>query len=421
MKRKFFSLFILLIATTLQAQVTLQLCRQKTRDNYPLISQYGLIDKATDYNLENASRGYLPQFSLSAKATYQSEVTMIPFEMPGVHIKALPKGQYQIMAEVQQSIWDGGAIHNKKQLLKASSGVERERLNVDMYALNERVDQLYFGILLLNEQLTQNELLASDLENTYKQIDAYLANGVANSADLDAVKVEQLNAAQKRIELLETKMAYLRMLSLFMGEELNSQVELIKPSAEISSSTGAMTIRRPELAWFEAQNLQQEAQQKSLQVGYLPKFGAFVQGAYGNPGLDMLKNEASAFYIAGVRMSWNFGSLYTLKNDKRSIGVNQERIAANRDVFLFNTRLQVAQQDGAIESIRKQMRDDDEIIRLRNNIRRAAEVKVANGVLTVTEMLREITAENMARQTKSLHQIQLLMNIWKLRNTINEE
>ena len=135
----------------------------------------------------------------------------------------------------------------------------------------------------------------------------------------------------------------------------------------------------------------------------------------------MLKEEFAPFYIAGVRLSWNFGCLYTLRNDKKVIASNRQQLQTNRDVFLFNTRLQATQQNSDIVSMRKQMQDDEEIIRLRTNIRLAAEAKVANGTLTVTDMLREITSENMARQTKALHEVQLLMNIWKLKYTINGE
>ena len=409
--------FLQFVSLCVVGQITLEECRQKTKENYPLIRQYELIEKAEMFNLENASRGYIPQLSMSAKASYQSEVTKIPFDMPGVDIKGMPKGQYQVMLELQQTIWDGGNIHAKKKLTEASSQVDKEQVSVNLYALNERVDQLYFGILLLNEQLIQNSLYTEDLQNTLNQINAYMQNGIANAADVDAVKVELLGAAQKRIELEENRQAYLRMLSLFVGEELPSNVALVKPAATLNSSND---ITRPELLWYEAQSAQLYTQEKNLQSGYLPKFGLFVQGAYGNPGLDMLKSESSPYYIAGVRMSWTFGSLYTLRNDKKLIANNLSRVSINRDAFLFNTRLEVAQQDGAIESIRKQMKDDDEIIRLRMNIRKAAEAKVANGVLTVTEMVREITAENNAKQTKAIHEIQLLMNIWKLKYILND-
>lgn len=418
MKRIILLLSFSLSVSWMYAQITLEECQRKTLENYPLVRQYGLIEKTKEYNLSNASKGNLPQFALSAKATVQSDVTELPVKIPGIDIKGLPKDQYQVMLELRQNVWDGGEIRSQKELVKATSEVDREKLNVDMYALNERVNQLYFGMLLFDEQLIQNQLLQDDLERSYNQITAYVANGIANQSDLDAVRVNQLDARQKRIELASSRQAYLKMLSLMVGEELREDIALLKPLDDSAPRTEDV-IKRPELTWFEAQGNRLKTQEESLTVRSLPRFNLFVQGAYGNPGLNMLKNEFTPFYIAGVRMSWNFGSLYTLRNDKKMITNSLQQLQSNQDVFLFNTRLQVTQQNNAITSMRKQMQDDEEIIRLRTNIRQAAEAKVANGTLTVTEMLREITSENMARQTKALHEIQLLMNIHELKYTTN--
>ena len=421
MKRIVFSLSFLLFVSGMYGQagrVSLEECQRKTQENYPLVRQYDLVEKTKDYNLENAAKGYLPQFALSAKASYQSEVTELPVSIPGINIKGMPKDQYQVMLELQQSIWDGGGIRMQKKQVAAEADVEKEKLNVDMYALNGRVNDLYFGILLLDEQLTQNSLLQEELERNFHQISAYVENGIANQTDLDAVKVEQLNTKQKRIELTSSRFAYLQMLSLLMGEVLTQETVLEKPVPE-NTVSAVSEIRRPELSLYSMQEANLNVQEKALNVRHLPRFGAFVQGAYGNPGLNMLKNEFSPYYIAGVRLSWNFGSLYTLKNDRRVIENKRQQLGINKDVFLFNTRLQMTQQDQAIHSMEKQMQDDSEIIRLRTNIRKAAEAKVANGTLTVTEMLRELTNESMARQTKAMHEIQLLMNIYQLKNTTN--
>lgn len=418
MKRIILSFSFLLAATLMHAQLTLDDCLRLAQENYPLVRQYGLIEKSLEYNLSNAGKGYLPQFAVSGKVTYQSDVTKLPVEIPDISMKALPKDQYQVMFEVQQTLWDGGDIHSRKRLARATSDVELEKQNVDMYALNERINQLYFGILLLDEQLKQNQLLQDDLGRTHKQVSNYIANGIANQSDLDAVSVELLDTRQHRIELETSRQAYTTMLSAFIGKEITPGTVLLKPAMEEVSMQGRM-INRPELRLFDAHNEQLNIQESTLKNRLMPRLGLFVQGAYGNPGLNMLKNEFCAYYIAGVRMSWNFGSLYTLKNDRRQIDNSRRQIETNRDVFLFNTRLEATGQDASIISMRRQMADDDEIIRLRENIRRAAEAKVENGALTVTDMLREITAENMARQTKALHEVQLLMNIRKLKYTLN--
>ena len=322
-------------------------------------------------------------------------------------------------------VWDGGNIRARKEVTRATSEVDKQKLEVDMYAINERVNQLFFGILLLKEQLKQNQLMQEELQRNYDNVAAYVKNGIANQADLDAVKVEQLNNIQQRHTLEATYRAYGEMLKIMINHPTPlTENTLKKPDVNALLYKGEAYstefIRRPELNLFAAQNQQLEAQRKQLTAKNLPRLDLFVQGAYGNPGLNMLKNEFSPYYIAGVRLSWNFGSLYTLKNDRKVIENKRRQLDNNRDVFLFNTRLEMTQQDQAIQSLEKQMQDDDEIIRLRTNIRKSAEAKVANGTLTVTEMLRELTNESLARQSKALHEIQRLMGIYQLKYTTND-
>ena len=419
MKRMVFSFSFLLFVSGINAQITLEECQRKTQENYPLVHQYGLVEKTKEYNLENAAKGYLPQFALSAKASYQSEVTEIPVKLPGVDLKGVPKDQYQVMLELQQKIWDGGGIRMQKKQTTAEAEIEKEKLNVDMYALNSRVNDLYFGILLLDEQLKQNALLQDELERNYRQITAYVENGIANQADLDAVKVEQLNTKQKRVELVSSRMAYLKMLSLLVGEKLSQETVLEKPVPQDDISAVG-EIRRPELSLFNAQGVGLQVQEKALNVRHLPQFGLFVQGAYGNPGLNMLKNEFSAYYVAGVRLSWNFGNLYTRKNESRQLILNQQDVNVQKETFLFNTHLEITQNNSEIKKLTELMKNDEEIITLRNNIKKSAQAKVANGTLTVTEMLREVTAENIAMQDKILHEIQLLSAIYELKYTTNQ-
>ena len=286
-----------------------------------------------------------------------------------------------------------------------------------MFALTERVNQVYFGILLLDDQLSQIQLFLEELERTHRQISSYIENGIASQADLEGIIEQQIKNRQKRIELTPSRQAYLSMLSLLTGEAVPASASLQKPVAE--SDIQVMANNRPELLWFAAQNGRLQVQEEALYTGLMPRLGLFVQGAYGNPGLNMLKNEFPPYYVAGVRLSWNFGSLYTLRNDRRVIDTSRRQLDSNRAVYLFSTRIQATQQESAVESVRRQMVDDDEIIRLRTNIRKVSEAKVANGTMTVTDMLRDMTSENLARQTKALHEVQLLMNIYQLKYTTN--
>lgn len=412
--------FLLLCAWSLsmisQAQITLESCQQQARENYPLVRQYELLQLAEKYTLSNVAKGNLPQISLSGKISYQSEATTFPFEIPGLGIKGLPKDQYQALVEIKQNVWDGGKIRHQKAQVKAVTEENARQLDTSMYALEERVNQVFFGILLLDEQRTQNKLLEEELVRNLKTVEAYRMNGTANDADVDAVQVEILQTKQQRIQLENNRTAYLRMLSLLTGKEFPAQAQLIRPEPVATTSSG---FNRPELRWYEAQEQTVAIQRKGLQSGYLPSFSLFAQGAYGNPGLDILKDKFRAYYLVGARFTWNFGSLYTLKNDRKKLDNQLQKIQNERDLFLFHTQLQVAEENGTIQSLRQQMKKDEEIIRLRENIRRSAQAKVANGTLSVSDMLKEITAENLARQAKAVHEVQLLMHLHQRKHLTN--
>ncbi len=412
-------LFFLSVVTALsiKAQITLDECRQAAQENYPLVRQYNLIQLSEQYTLSNATKGNLPQISFSGKVSYQSDATTLPFEIPGIGFRGLPKDQYQAMVEIRQNIWDGGKIHFQKEEIEAATRENKHEVDVSMYALHEQVNQIFFGILLLDEQLQQNTLLNENLQRNLRNIEAYRNNGIANDADVDAVQVEILHTRQQRVQLSANRRAYLHMLALLIGKDINENTVLVIPQE--TEEENDITINRPELQLYEAQEQSLYIRQRSLRAGYMPQIGLFAQGGYGNPGLDMLKDKFTVYYIIGARLTWNFGSLYTLKNDKQKLNTQRMQIQNNREVFLFNTYLKLSEQNGRIDAIRQQMKEDDEIIRLRSNIRRAAEAKVANGTLTVTEMLREVTSESLARQTQALHKIQLLMNLYQKKHLTN--
>lgn len=418
MKRLLLVLCIMLSGYSMAyGQLTIELCHEKAKKNYPLIKRYDLIEKTKDYNLSNAGKGYLPQFSMSAKATYQSDVPHLPISVPGVNIRPLSQDQYGVTLDVNQTIWDGGVISSKKEMAKTASEVALKQLEVNLYSINDRVNQLYFGILLLDGKIKQNQLFREELERNFNLISSYIQNGVANQSDLDAIKVEQLKAIQTYTQLMSNRKAYIDMLAALIGEPIDENVIMEKPNTSTQLTTGQ--IERPELRLFEAQQTDLETQKKLIKTGYMPKLGVFATGGYGRPGLNMLEDKFAAYYIGGVRLSWNFGGLYTEKNDRRIIEASQSSLAAEKETFLFNTNLQVTQEQSEIKKNRDLLKYDDEIITLRNNVKKAAEVKVANGMLTVTDLMREINAEDLAKQDKIQHEVELLLSIYNLKYTTN--
>lgn len=412
-------LFLSIFASNVLGQLTVEHCQEKAKLNYPQIKQFELIEKSADYNLSNANKANLPQISFSAKATYQSEVTSIPSAfIPNV--PTLSKDQYQAVLEVGQTLWDGGTTASQQKIIRANAEVEKQKLEVDLYAIKDRVNQLFFGLLLIKEQLLQNATLQNELQTNYEKVEVYIQNGVANQADLDAVKLELLSNSQRRTELMSAQKSFCEMLSAMTGEVLTETTSLEKPVIVVTDGLES-NLNRPELRLFDSQLNVIDNQSELVEAGNLPKVGVFLQGGLGKPGLNFLKNEFSPFYIGGVRLSWNIsGLLYTQKNNLNSLKLNKELVFTQKETFLFNTNLKIAQQNNEIEKIKELIRSDDEIIRLHTNIKNSSAVKVENGVKTVTDLLREINAESLSKQQKSLHEIQLLMDIYNLKYSTNK-
>lgn len=418
--RKGIMLFLMMVALSAQAQLTLEQCYELARQNYPAIKQYALVEQSRDFTLQNAAKGWLPQVSVNGRASYQSKVTQLPIDVSqfGIDYKGLSKDQYDAHVMVNQPIYDGGVITANKNILKAQTDVQTAQLDVTMYSIRERVNQLFFSVLLIDEQLAQNQLLQDDLKLGLNTVSAMMKGGIANQTDVDNVKVEQIKARQQEHSLRTARHTYLTMLGSFINLSLDANTQLEKPADPGFKSQGSDPNNRPELAMYDSQNRLLDARLKALDASLMPKVGAFLQGGVGNPGLNMLKNGWDPYYRIGATISWNIGSFYTRKNDQQLIAIERQQITANRETFLFNTRLQQQQTNGQIENLRQQVSEDEEIIQLREGIRNKSEKRVQNGIETVNEMLRDINAVGEARQQKAIHEVQLLQEIYELK-TIN--
>ncbi len=425
MKR--FLLFLLLAvpAAGLSAQ-SLDECRRLAREHYPEIRQYDLIAQTERYDLSNAARAWIPQATLSGQATWQTAVAEFPdalsgmLAQQGVGIPGMRKDQYKVAIDLSQTIWDGGQSKAGRAIAEAEAAEQRNRVDVDLYDLQARVDNLYFGILLLNERAAQTEAMIGLLESNLARMRAYCRNGVAMQADADAVEAELLTARQTLGQVVSSRASYCRMLELFIGRPLDDG-PLERPALpEVAGRTSA----RPELALFDAEAAKLDAQRKAVRSSLTPRFSAFAQGYYGYPGLDMFQSMVSSDWrlnaIVGVRMSWNIGAFYTKRNNLGKIDAAARRIDVQRDVFLFNTQMQTAQDDGEIARLRNAIAEDDRIVELRRSVRMAAESQLENGVIDATDLLRKITDETAAALGRSTHEIELLQAMYRLKHTLNQ-
>jgi outer membrane protein TolC len=423
--KTFLTAMVLALSIPASAQLSIDECQRLAQENYPLLKKYDLISQTTGYTVENIGKGYLPQVSAIAQATYQSSVSELPDAMKsmlassGNEYKGMKKDEYKLGVDVSQLVWDGGNIKAQKQVAKLQGETQTLQTETDMYAVRERVNNLFFGILLTNERIKLNQDLQKLLKSNCDKLESMKTGGTAMQSDVNAVKAEYLKTRQQMTELESNKASLLTMLGIFIGKKIDG--ELLKPSATVPS---ADVNNRPELKLFDAQLNQVKAQNAVLDAAVKPRLSLFAQGYYGYPSYNMFKSmndhNLSLNGLVGVKLTWSIGSLYTRKNDKRKLDLAASEIENARDVFLFNNRLQTAQDNATIEQYRKMMAEDDEIIKLRTSVRESAEYKLSHGIILVNDLLREITNENEARIGQSTHEIEMLKSIYELKNTINQ-
>ena len=403
---------------------TLEECQQAAERNYPLIRQYGLIEKTTDLTVSNLSKGWLPQVTASAQATYQSDVVAWPDQMQtiyqqmGLDMKGLKKDQYKVGIDVQQMVFDGGAISSQRDIAREQGRVQEAQTEVTLYQVRRRVNEMYFGLLMLDEQIALNNDLQSLLAANEKKLASMYQRGTASESDYQAVKAERLNVMQQATTLDAHRRTVMRMLSAFCGIEV-SNVE--KPA--LIALPASDVVNRPELKAIDAQLSLANAQERSLNAALRPKLSLFASGFYGYPGYnmfeDMMSHDWSWNGMVGARLSWNLGAFYTHRNDKAKIRLQRDMAETSREVFLFNNQLEQIQQNENIEQYRRLMNDDEEIIALRSSVRKAAESKLAHGIIDVNDLVKEINAENAARVQQSMHEINLLKEVYDLKFTTN--
>ena len=407
------------------AQVTLDECRRLAREHYPEIRQYDLVRRTEEYTLSNARRAWLPQLSFAAQATWQTEVPSFPnalagmLAQQGIDMPGMNKDQYKAALELNQTLWDGGKSEADKRIARAEAAEQARSADVDLYALQGRVDNLFFSILLLDERIAQTRLTLDLLRSNLEKVRALQRNGVAMQSDADAVEAELLTVNQQLTQVTASRDSYRRMLEIFTGRPLDGE-RLERPD---TSEPRSMESSRPELALFDATADKLTAQERLVKAATCPRFGLFAQGYYGYPGMDYFQSMMSPDWswnaMAGVKMSWNFGAYYTRKNSLAKLRTAKEQVEVQREIFLFNTRLQTAEESGDIARLRKALADDDRIVALRRSVREAAESKLRNGVIDTDDLLRKITDEAAAATARSAREIELLKTIYELKHTIN--
>jgi hypothetical protein len=401
-----------------QAAISIDSCYARARQNYPLIKQKGLIDKTKDFNISNAAKGYLPQLNFNGQATYQSAVTSIsitglPPAFSGLKFPTPTKDQFNVHGEVDQTIYDGGVIKQQKDAQLASADMQEQNIEVQLYSLKDRINQIFFGALLIGEQIKLNDLVQKDIQTSIDNAQAGVNSGTALQSSLDELQAELLQQQQNALDLHASHKAYLDMLSLFINRALDENTVLESPhTMKISDS-----IHRPELSFYDFQKKTDDVQENMLNANNRPKFSYFFQGGYALPGLNGFDVNPAWYYITGFRLTWSLGGFYTLKNQRQLLAIDRQSIDVQKDDFIFNTRITLRQQSADMIKLQQMISKDNDIIGKRTAVKTAAKAQVDNGVITVHEYISKLDAEDQAKQNLLLHQVQLLMDEYNYQNT----
>ena len=422
MKKLFFIALLLSAALAAHSQVSLQQCVDAAREKYPLIARYRLLEQTEAVSLSDINKSWLPQIGAYAQGTVQNAVPEFPERLQQMvpDLQGLGKLQYKVGVELNQNIWDGGQSKSGRSIRRAQTKADRAALDVQLYAVRERVEGLFFGALLAEEQVKQFNLTIELLNANIRRMRSMLENGAAMRADVDMLEAQLLTMTPQRTQALAGVTNCRRLLEIFTGIDLGDQT-LEKPDATMPETP---TVDRPELSMFNAKNQLFAAQEKDIKSSLMPRIGFFAQAFYGYPGFDnfksMMDRTMTFNVLAGLKISWNIGGLYTKDNRRQRLRLASESVSNDREVFLFNNRLQATGQTDKIGEIRRVMADDRRIIELRGNVRKAAESQLQNGVIDATALLTKITDENQARLTAAYHEIQLLQSIYQLKYTLNQ-
>lgn len=402
-------LLLLLVNTAFTQAVTLEMCRNAAHDNYPSIKQYGLIEKSRGLDVSNASKAWIPGVRVSGVAVGFTD--LLDKDKTGGMID-LSNGIYAGALTISQTVYDGGLIKARKDIIKAEADVRERKLDIDFNDLDARIEEIYFGILMLDENLRQIGLLQDNLDIAGRTVKSLMDGGLASQADLDVVNVNRIESQKEQIRLKNMRKTYVMMLSYFCPTvtELQNDTTVLEIPGSISSKESSDSYT---LSMFEARESVLDAQKKELNSRIIPKINAFAMGALHNNIMPQMHN---ANLFVGGMIQWNIGAFYTRRNDLLKLENSRNLINTERETFLFEKRLQQQSADNRIESIRQMMELDDKTISFRESIMDKSRTKVVNGTETINEMLRNINELCSARLQKSIHEIELLKELYKLDN-----
>lgn len=399
-------IIIILILITLpsvaQQSITLEACYSLATKNYPLAKQSQLFEDQNKLDSEVISNAKLPQISLDAQATYQSDVIEIP--IPNANIESLNKDQYRASLSVNQLIYNGGATDATLNVKAVQTKTKQKQVDVNLYQLKQQINQLYFSILLSQESYLLLKAKEAQLEAKLKEVQSGIKYGTILPASDKVLEAELLKLSQQFRELESNKTALIETLSSIIGRPLDAATTFQNPLVETPLET---EINRPELELFQLKRKEIESNETLIAKQNAPKLLGFATGGYGNPGLNMLDNSFQTFYTVGLKLNWKVFDWNSNKKQRQSLAINKDILDTETETFKLNTNIELNQQQKEINKIEGFIASDLEIIKLRKDVLKSADSQLKNGVITSSAYITELTNLYEDENTLVRHKIQL--------------
>ncbi|WP_142786118.1 TolC family protein [Changchengzhania lutea] len=399
-------IIILIILTTLpsvaQQSITLEECYSLVAKNYPLAKQSQLFEAQNKLDTDVISNAKLPQFNLDAQATYQSDVIEIP--IPNSNIESLNKDQYRATLSVNQLIYNGGATDATLNVKTAEIRTKQKQVDVNLYQLKQKINQLYFSILLSQETNVLLEAKQAQLQAKLGEVQSGITYGVILPSSDKVLEAELLKLNQQFREVKSNKASLIATLSSIIGQSLDDSTIFRNPLVETPLKT---ELNRPELELFQLKRDEIESNEALIAKQNSPKLLGFATGGYGNPGLNMLDNSFQTFYTVGIKLNWNVFDWNSNKKQRESLAINKDIVDTETETFKLNTNIELNQQQKEIYKIEGFIESDLEIINLRKDVLKSADSQLKNGVITASAYITELTNLYEDENTLVKHNIQL--------------
>ena len=397
-------LYFITLSTNAQEKLSLEKCYSLAESNYPTSKQSALIPEQNELNKQIIQTGKYPKIELDAQATYQSDVVHFPSENPGLLFELPNKDQYRATLSVNQLIYGGGTIDAALEEENAKSITQQQRINVELYQIKPKINQLYFSVLLLQEKHSLLIAKQKQIEEKKKEIDAGIKYGAVLPSSGAVLEAELLKINQQLTDINISKQNLLQTLEKYLGIQITETTELSYPEPTTNLSE---TPLRPELELFNLQKLQIDNTSTLLSKNRLPKIYGFAQGGYGNPGLNMLDNSFQPFYYVGLKLNWNVFDWNKTKKQTQALEINKQFIDSEKEEFKLQTSIETEQQLLEIDKYNNFIESDQTIIDLRKQILRTTESQLKNGIITASEYIEKLTDLYESENDLKTHTLQL--------------